>query len=66
MNKVANKVWGDVVKTCSFIISTTALYISARAFENHAIGTNYLGGNLIGESADKFDNGKKAQPATKK
>ncbi len=66
MNKVANKVLGDVVKTCSFIVSATSLYISMRAFENHTIGTNYLGGNFIGECADKFENGKKARPATEK
>lgn len=65
MNKVASKVWDDTVKTCSFIISTTALYIAARAFENHAIGTNYLGGNFIGENVDKFDNGKKTKPVAK-
>lgn len=65
MNKVANKVWGDVIKTCSFLTSTAALYIAARAFENHAVGTDYLGGNFVGKNVDKFDNGKKTKPVVK-
>ncbi len=59
MSSVADRVYDDVVKTCSFLMSASAAYIALRSVENRVLGTDHLGNSPLGRMIGDFDESKK-------
>lgn len=58
MNGVAEKVYEDVLKVCSFMISTAAIVLGACAVEYNVFGSSKLAGTLPESLAKAFMDGK--------